>query len=240
MSGKLLKLLLPLVMLTSLLLTHRAGAEFYSYVDGNGTHHFVDDLGKIPKEYRKKKRVIKDRYDDLPEEERALMLERDRREGEMRKDLEEKQAVELRKKREAQEKQCERERTLKALTTPVMISGNQVFVPVTLTNGSSVAEVMLLLDTGATTTVITPEVAERLAIDQAEYIRVGVAGGKVLKARKAGLTSMTAGPIKRDSPHVIVLRKLRNEMGDGLLGMDFLGGIKYAIDFKKMVINWLP
>jgi hypothetical protein len=29
-------------------------------------------------------------------------------------------------------------------------------------------------------------------------------------------------------------------MGDGLLGMSFLGGLKYTIDFARQTINWMP
>jgi ankyrin repeat protein len=74
--------LLALIMLTTLLVPVCAGAEFFSYEDRSGTIHFVDDPGKIPKEYRQKKQVRKDKYDDLPDEERALRLENERQEHE--------------------------------------------------------------------------------------------------------------------------------------------------------------
>ncbi|OQY59460.1 MAG: hypothetical protein B6245_06620 [Desulfobacteraceae bacterium 4572_88] len=48
-------------------------AEFYKYVDKNGTVHFVDDPSKIPEEYLDQLKVIPEKYDDLPEAERAMM-----------------------------------------------------------------------------------------------------------------------------------------------------------------------
>src|SRR6266568_4044726 len=69
-------------LLAALLLPGELRAEFYKYVDRAGTVHFVDDESKIPVEYRDAADTYKDKYDDLPERERALLLEKERRERE--------------------------------------------------------------------------------------------------------------------------------------------------------------
>jgi len=52
--------------------------EFYEYVDKNGKRHFVDSMDRIPFEYRDRVVVYQEKYDNLPEEEKAKMIEKDR------------------------------------------------------------------------------------------------------------------------------------------------------------------
>lgn len=217
----------------------RSSAEFYSYEDKNGTVHFVDDVGKIPKQYRQKKQVRKDKYDDLPEEERALLVEQEQKQRSLEQRRESEQMEQSRRRREDEERRAAQESRAKALRTPVVISGRQVFVPVTLRNGEATANVMLLLDTGASSSVITPEVAERLNIENAEQVKIGVVGGRVMKARKIVLSQMEVGPIKRANQEAVIVRQSSGMFGDGLLGMSFLAGLKYTIDFETQTITWL-
>ena len=61
------RLMSPLVFLCVLplliLLKAHAHAEFYKYSDQEGRLHFVDDLSKIPPEYRDNITVYKEKYD---------------------------------------------------------------------------------------------------------------------------------------------------------------------------------
>lgn len=226
-----------LLLLLTLLLPAPCLAEFYSYEDKSGTMHFVDDLAKIPQEYRQQKQVRKDRYDDLPEEERAALLEQERLERDAKRNRDDAAQARARRSRKAAE---ELARQQEALSSPVFISGRQVFVPVRLRNGSAETEAMLLLDTGATSSVITPEVAARLNIGEAENVRVSVVGGRVLNAKKLLVSEMRVGPVRRERQEVVIIRQRQGTMGDGLLGMSFLAGLKYTIDFQNQRLNWLP
>lgn len=226
-----------LFMLLTLLLPGPCRAEYYSYEDSSGTMHFVDDLAKIPQEYRQHKQVHKDRYDDLSEEERAALLEKERLERVSRQKMEDDAKARAGRERKAAE---ELARQREALSSPVIISGRQVFVPVKLRNGSVETEALLLLDTGATSSVITPEVAARLNIGEADNIRVSVVGGRVLSAKKLVISEMRVGPVRRERQEVLIIRQRQGMMGDGLLGMSFLAGLKYTIDFQNQRINWIP
>lgn len=232
--------LLCFCILTFLLLPGTVDAEFYSYEDRSGTINFVDDEGKIPMEYRQQKQVRKDKYDDLPEEERALMLEQERSERESAKRRESSEEERSSLARAEKERRAALEQRRLALITPVVILGRQVFVPVKLVNGSSETEAMLLLDTGATSSVITPEVAARLNIEQADNVRVNVVGGRVLRVKKTVLNQMQVGPVQRTNQEVMIIRQRGGGFGDGLLGMSFLAGLKYTIDFRKQTLNWIP
>jgi predicted aspartyl protease len=227
-------------MFTTLLMPVGAVAEFYSYEDRSGTIHFVDDSSKIPQEYLQKKQVRKDRYDDLPEGTRALMLENERQMRETAQRREAEQQEQLRLARSEKERMSALERLRKALVTRVIITGRQIFVPVKLVNGSAEAEARLLLDTGSNSTVITPEVAARLDIEQYDNVKVSVVGGKVLRARHAVLSQMQVGPVQRANQDVVIISQRGGGFGDGLLGMSFLAGLKYTIDYKRQTINWIP
>ncbi|GFO64607.1 retroviral-like aspartic protease family protein [Geomonas paludis] len=227
---------LAALLLPPLLCPLQAGAEFYSYQDKNGTMHFVDDAAKIPREYRRKVLVRKDQYDDLPPEERARMQQRDREEREMAQRQEQEQSLQ----RQAQARRAAQEARTRALTTRVLIAGRQVFVPVRLSNGSVQTDAMLLLDTGATSSVISPAIAERLQLQESSNVRIGVVGGRVMNARKVILSQMEVGPVRRSNQEAVVVRQGRGEFGDGLLGMSFLAGLKYTIDFNTQTINWIP
>jgi len=229
-----------ILLLLTLLLPSPSLAEFYSYEDSSGTLHFVDDPARIPQEYREKKQVRREKYDDLPAAERAMMREREMRELDADRRREEEMQARSRQARKAAEEEAEKERQREALITPVLIRGRQVFVPVRLSHGGAETDAMLLLDTGATTSVITPEVAARLKIGETDTVRVGVVGGRVLKVKRLLLSGMQVGPVNRERQEVVIIRQRSGEMGDGLLGMSFLAGLKYTIDFEKQTLNWIP
>ena len=232
--------LLSLCAVAAFLAPGTTSAEFYSYEDKKGTVHFVEDSSKIPKEYRHKKQVRKDEYDDLSAEEQALLREKEQEKRDAHRRRESWQQEQSRQRRMAEERKAAQELRAKALTTRVVISGRQVFVPVKLRNGSSETDVMLLLDTGATSSVITPAVAERLNIEETTNVKIGVVGGRVMNARKVVLSNMEVGPVKRENQEAIIVRQRQGEFGDGLLGMSFLAGLKYTIDFQRQSINWIP
>jgi clan AA aspartic protease (TIGR02281 family) len=127
--------------------------------------------------------------------------------------------------------------TARGNVTRVVISGNQVFVPVILGRGNKTMKASLNLDTGAEITIISPDVAKRLNIDmQSEPTEVfeGISGkttGHVTKLRQ-----VSVGPHTYSGLEVAVLPDYAD--GDGLLGMDFLRRFKYKIDFERQVIEW--
>ena len=89
--------------------------EFYEYVDKDGKRHFVDTMDRIPFEYRDQVVVYQEKYDHLPEEEKARMIERDRLEYERRREEEERKYRELKKAQKEWEQELERQEILRKL-----------------------------------------------------------------------------------------------------------------------------
>ncbi len=125
--------------------------------------------------------------------------------------------------------------------TQVTIKGNQVLVPVTLGYKDRTVDALLVLDTGASVTMINTDTADRLGIEPAETVKGEgqVVGGMVIDAAFAKLGYVGVGPHTREGMIVsVVEEKNLRERRDGLLGMDFLRGLQYYVDFKNRVIKW--
>lgn len=126
--------------------------------------------------------------------------------------------------------------------TRVTVVGNHVFVPVTLGHGDRTVQATLILDTGASITLINREVAERLNIDlaRAQRSRVQVVGGGMVDVWVVRLDRLTAGPHTKSRIDVAVVDPSGGVPFDGLLGMNFLRSYNYRIDFANQMINWAP
>lgn len=125
--------------------------------------------------------------------------------------------------------------------TKVAVRGNHVLLPVTLTHDYTSKTVDLVLDTGASRTVITSEVASRLHIrlDQSRKIFLETAGGELITAHLVKLDSIEVGPNRKEGFVVAVIdRQQAVNHIDGLLGMDFLRDFHYQIDLNRQSIHW--
>jgi predicted aspartyl protease len=125
--------------------------------------------------------------------------------------------------------------------TKVTIAGNHVLVPVTLEYKGRMVGAQLVLDTGASVTMINTDIAAQLGIDPAETVpgEGQAVGGIILQAAFAKLGYINVGPhTRKDMIVSIVAENGLRERRDGLLGMDFLRGLKYYVDFKNQVISW--
>jgi predicted aspartyl protease len=124
-------------------------------------------------------------------------------------------------------------------TTRILIKGHQIFIPVRLVYHSQMIQVMLLLDTGATTTVIYDEAASRLNLWKREKSYSIVADGRKIYSERACLDYIMVGPHKFKNFQVSIINYSgNNDHYTGLLGMNFLKNLKYNIDYSNQIITW--
>ncbi|MGE5255301.1 MAG: aspartyl protease family protein [Hyphomicrobiales bacterium] len=235
-----------LVLFVGLCLAPSAGAEFYKYVDGSGKTYYVDEIWKIPEEYRGQVGRYLENHDNLPSDQKAqaMKAEQDRRRAlEMEQQRQtEAQLQEMRQSQEAErlrQAEASQQQQLKAMETKVTIANNQILVPVSFTNSGQETTADLILDTGATHTVLYRPVADQLNILTLGKGQSKVAGGQSVHSEVGKVDSIRVGPITaRDVPVVILFFEGNSPGYGGLLGMDFLSRVEYAIDYENSVIRW--
>lgn len=125
--------------------------------------------------------------------------------------------------------------------TAIRVLGNKVIVPVQARQGRRSQKLQLLLDTGASTSLLYATAAERLRLKGKQRVRGYQASGALLEARLAQLDQLQVGPHQlRQLPVAIVAQPDERLPFDGLLGMDVLRQLRYQIDFEQQQIRWHP
>jgi predicted aspartyl protease len=218
-------------------------AEFFKYTDGQGRTYYVDESWKIPPEYREQSGRYPEAYDHLGGDQKmqAVQSDRERRQALEREQQQhmERQLSDLRRQEEEMRLARERLQDMRAGETPVTIANNQILVPVAFSNGGVDMNAQLVMDTGATHTVLYRSIADRLNILTLAKGQSKVAGGQAVHSEVGKVDVMRVGPITAREVPIVILPFEGGPPGyGGLLGMDFLSRVDYTIDYDAQVVRW--
>jgi len=124
--------------------------------------------------------------------------------------------------------------------TRVIIKDNKVYVPVTLGYENNEIETSLIFDTGAGSIILHANVAQQLGIEQGQVSQGEGVGGIKIATHTTRLSFVQVGPFKKDNlrADIITYEGAADADYNGLLGMNFIRGLKYTIDFNEQVIRW--
>lgn len=105
--------------------------------------------------------------------------------------------------------------------------------------GERQAEALLLLDTGASITILHQDIADQLKIKQLQKVKLLTLGGKSIQAHVAKLNFAILGPHQKENIYAGIIDYQGPKVAyQGLLGMNFLRNIEYGIDFKNQTLLW--
>ena len=195
-----------------LLLVLPATAEFYRYTDANGQVHFVDDPGQIPASRLDTVQVYKETPNSPPVE-----PERPAPEGV--------NAIAPTPPGGAE--------------TPVIVRGNRVLVPVTIGYRGREVETLLLLDTGASLTILHQSVARKVMLTGTTNREAVVVGGSRIPVRMAQVAYIQVGPYRIPRAQVAIIRHEGPQLEhQGRLGMNILRALDYNLDIDRRVLVW--
>ena len=220
--------MLRAILLSSLIMlifSTQSQAEIFTYIDASGRKVYVDKQHKIPPEFRQqgKTRVIEvEKISDQEKQDQAL-----------KRDL-------SNKKQQLKRQLRELEHTIAKMETQVIIRGNQVIVPVNVRWRNSKRTLNLLLDTGASITVLHQSAVAPLNAVGRDTGYAQVAGGGTIKTERVVFDQVVVGPYDFDNKSTAVIENSGHAGFDGLLGMDILGRIRYEINFTQSKIIWSP
>ena len=124
--------------------------------------------------------------------------------------------------------------------TRLDISNNQIFVPVTMVNKGHKVEARMILDTGASSTVIYPALAKKLGL-HGNRVAMGyskIADGSRVKSFITKIDYLQVDDSVLRNPEIVVMIGMSDMGADGLLGNSFLKFFHIAIDYNNQLLIW--
>ncbi len=201
-------------------------ARVYQYVDESGRKVYVDRLHKVPARYRDQLEVYEEERDQLSPE-RLDQRHNQRKVGQI--------------KLKIAQQRSQINKALQHSVTPFTFQGNQIIVPVKLVYGARAVQLNLIMDTGASHTVVHQHAIDSLGAQLIPGGFARIADGSLVETQNVVLDRIEIGPYQVENIRAGVLDfKARGLPSHGLLGMDFLLSARYQLDREQQQIIWAP
>jgi predicted aspartyl protease len=123
-----------------------------------------------------------------------------------------------------------------AIVIPIQTNGSSVIVPVTLNRA---VQAYMILDTGASFTVVSQQLAASLGLRPTRRISLVTANG-VVGAPLAPLGSLKVGDAEATNLTVVIQDFSPTPSLGGLLGLDFLSRYHTSIDLRRQLLVLAP
>ncbi|MFZ0241933.1 MAG: retropepsin-like aspartic protease [Desulfobacterales bacterium] len=123
--------------------------------------------------------------------------------------------------------------------TTIIVRNNQILLPVILGYQSREINALLLLDTGASMTVLHHDIAQTLSLQHMTPSVMFSAEGRPIASSLAKLDYIKIGSLKKENVLVSIIEHKDPSIDrQGLLGMNILRDFEYQVDFKRKKIIW--
>lgn len=122
--------------------------------------------------------------------------------------------------------------------TKVSVSGNQIYVPVTLRNNGLSTTMWMLLDTGCSHTNVPYSKLNKIKAKYGRTVRSTIANGSTTTGREAYIDMIQVGSQKERNVRVTG-SKVAGSSNSGLLGLDFLKRRPFKIDYGRQMLVWM-
>lgn len=130
----------------------------------------------------------------------------------------------------------------KSRNTRVTVSDNKVYVPVTVSYRGKTVKTWFLMDTGASVTIISATLAEKLGIQAADTspALTRVADGRNIQSLRTNLEFLSVGQKTVHNLDVGILQVSGPPLPfEGWLGMNFLSEFRHQLDVTSQTIQWI-
>jgi len=198
-------------------------AEIYQYSNDQGRKIFVDRLSQVPAKYQNQLKSRASNGVENTAQQQAVYDKENKKYAD---------SIALRSEI------LKLKRLKSAISTPVFIRGNQVIVPVDVKFQGRSRQLQLLLDTGASMTVVHSQSLGDFNKNSLKPALAQVAGGALVKTWLLNLSDLNFGPYQYSAKQVMLMEHAGVSHFDGLLVKDISAQTDYKIDFEKQRILW--
>lgn len=126
----------------------------------------------------------------------------------------------------------------KGRETPIIVEKDRVYVPVKIRSAGIERDLLLLLDTGATSVVIYQDEASGIRLNNIKNGSATLANGSQVQQLVGTVDLVSVGQAVARNFEIRIMQQIGQKDHQGLLGMNFLKNFHYTLDMNRKIIRW--